>query len=127
MSTYYKKVGRRYEPVSDSEAYSGLSNGCWLVKVGDGCTSIRKSVEPNMAALQFATLMMSDKISKYLMEVGAAIPKSREYTKNQKKILKQLQELPEKDKLMYWEYDSIQGMADNILKLILDDYDKSTK
>lgn len=127
MTTLYKKVGRRYEPVSDSEAYNGLSNGCWLVSIDKGCTTIRQAVEPNMAALQFATLMMSNKISKYLMEASMAVPKCREYTKNQKKIMKQLQELPEKDKLMYWEYDSIQGMADNILKLILDDYDKSTK
>lgn len=127
MTTLYKKVGRRYEPVSDSEAYNGLSNGCWLVSIDKGCTTIRQAVEPNMAALQFATLMMSNKISKYLMEASVAVPKCREYTKNQKKIMKQLQELPEKDKLMYWEYDSIQGMADNILKLILDDYDKSTK
>ena len=125
MSTHYKKVGRRYEPVSDSEAYRGLSNGCWLVTIDKGCTTIRQAVQPNMSALQFAALMMSNKISKYLMDVGAAIPKSREYTKNQKKILKQLQDLPEKDKLMYWEYDSIQGMADNILKLILEDYESS--
>ena len=38
-----------------------------------------------------------------------------------------MQKLPDKDRLLYWEYDSLQGMADNILKLILEDYDKSTK
>jgi len=127
MSTYYKKVGRRYEPVSDSEAYSGLSNGCWLVKVGNGCTSIRQSVEPNMAGLQFATLMMSDKICKYLMEASSARPTTMKYTKNQKKILKQMNELPPEDRLMYWQYDSMQGIADKILKLILEDYVESTK
>lgn len=45
----------------------------------------------------------------------------------QKEIFKLMQSLPDKDRLLYWEYDSLQGMADNILKLILDGYDKSTK
>lgn len=127
MTTYYKKVGRRYEPVGDSEAYNGLSNGCWLVKVGDGCTSIRQSIEPNMVGLQFATLMMSDKICKYLSDVSSARPRTMPYTKKQKEIFKLMQNLPDKDKLLYWEYDSLQGMADNILKLILEDYAQSTK
>jgi hypothetical protein len=35
--------------------------------------------------------------------------------------------LPDKDRLLYWEYDSLQGMADNILKLILEDYVESAK
>jgi hypothetical protein len=69
--------------------------------------------------------MMSDKICKYLMEASAARPTSMKYTKNQQKILKQMRELPEKDRLMYWQYDSMQGIADNILKLILEDYESS--
>lgn len=127
MSTLYRKLGRRYEPAQDTEAYSGLPNGCWLVKIENGCTSIREATEPNMAAIQFATMMMSNKICKYLMEASAARPTSMKYTKNQKKILKQMNELPEKDRLMYWQYDSMQGIADKILKLILEDYVESTK
>lgn len=127
MSTLYRKIGRRYESVHDSEAYNGLPNGCWLVQVENGCTSIRKAVEPNFAAIQFATMMMSNKICKYLSDVSSARPRNMPYTKKQKEIFKLMQNLPDKDRLLYWEYDSLQGMADNILKLILEDYDKSTK
>jgi hypothetical protein len=127
MSTLYRKLGRRYEAVHDSEAYNGLSNGSWLVQVENGCTSIRKAVDPNIAAIQFATMMMSNKICKYLSDVSSARPRTMPYTKKQKEIFKLMQELPDKDKLLYWEYESLQGMADNILKLILEDYDKSTK
>jgi hypothetical protein len=49
------------------------------------------------------------------------------YTKKQKEIFKLMQTLPDKDRFFYWQYDSLQGMAENILKLILEDYDKSTK
>ena len=125
MSTLYRKVGRRYEPVHDSEAYNGLSNGCWIVKVENGCTSIRKAVEPNFAAIQFATMMMSNKICKYLGDVSSARPTTMPYTKKQKEIFKLMQSLPDEDRLLYWQYDSLQGMADNILKLILEDYNKS--
>lgn len=127
MSTLYRKIGRRYEPAHDSEAYNGLSNGCWLVQVDSGCTSIKKAVDPNFAAMQFAAMMMSNKICKYLSDVSSARPKTMPYTKKQKEIFKLMQDLPDEDRLLYWEYDSLQGMADNILKLILDDYDKSTK
>lgn len=125
MSTLYRKVGRRYEPVHDSEAYNGLSNGCWLVQVENGCTSIRKAVEPNFAAIQFATMMMSNKICKYLGDASSARPTTMPYTKKQKEIFKLMQSLPDEDRLLYWQYDSLQDMADNILKLILEDYNKS--
>lgn len=125
--TLYKKEGKKYIPVHDEDAYRGLDNGCWLIKVDRGCTSIRKLVEPATPALQFATLIAANKIAQYLMQVSAAKPKNREYTKKQREIIKQLHDLPESDKLIYWEYDSIQGMAENIIKLILDNYDSSLK
>lgn len=122
----YKKVGRRYEAVHDSEAYNGLSNGCWLVRVENGSTSIREAKEPAMAALQFATLIASNKISKYLSEASQARPSVREYTKKQKEAFKVMKEiLGEKDKFFYWEYESLQGMAEKIVDLILENYEQS--
>jgi hypothetical protein len=119
--TLYKKEGRRYVPVHDTEGYYGLGNGCWLVQVDKGCTSIRKAVEPNMAALKFATLIKSRKICDYLSEVSKARPHSKKLTKKQLQIFKMFDNLPNKDKLLYWQYDSLQDMAENIIKLILDE------
>jgi hypothetical protein len=119
--TLYKKEGRRYVPVHDTEAYDGLSNGCWLVHVDNGHTSIRQSVQPNMAGLKFATLIKSRKICDYLSEVSKARPHQTKLTKKQLEIFKMFDNLPDKDKLLYWSYNSLQDMADNILKLILDE------
>jgi hypothetical protein len=121
----------QYIAVHDTEAYNGLSDGCWMVMVDKGCTSIRKSIEPARAALQFAAMMMSNKICKYLAAVSELQTTNRAngkpYTKNQLKIIKQLHKLPDEDKFLYFQYDSLQGMSENILKLILDDYDSSVK
>ena len=117
--TLYKKEGRKYIAVSDTEAYKGLDNGSWLVHIEEGSTSCRRLIQPATAALQFATLMAANKISKYLFQASEARPSNREYTKKQKEFLKQMQNLPEKDRLLYWEYDSIHGMAEKILELIL--------
>jgi hypothetical protein len=114
--------------VHDTEAYNGLSDGCWMVIVDKGCTSIRKSVEPARAALQFATMMMSNKICKYLSKVSELQTNNvngKSYTKKQLKIIEQLHSLPDKDKFLYFQYDSLSGMAENILKLILEDYESS--
>jgi hypothetical protein len=117
--TLYQKIGKRYYPVRDTLAYDGLENGCWLVKVEHGSTSIRKSIDPNSAPLEFATLMKTNKICKYLSDVSLARPKQTPLTKNQLKIFKMFDKLPDKDKLLYWQYDSLQDMAENIIKLIL--------
>jgi hypothetical protein len=116
--------------VHDTEACNGLSEGCWMVMVEKGCTSIRKSIEPAKAPLQFATMMMSNKICRYLSKVSQLQEyntNGKPYTKNQLKVIKQVQTLPDKDKFLYFQYDSLSGMAENILKLILEDYDSSTK
>jgi hypothetical protein len=121
--TLYEKRGRKYIPVHDTEAHNGLENGCWLIQVENGCTSIRKTVEPATAALQFATLIASNKIAKFLSEASEARPSVTEYTKKQKQAFKIIKEmLPEKDKFFYWQYDSMQGMAEKIVDLIWENY-----
>jgi len=126
--TLYKKVGRRYEPVHDSEAYNGLGNGCWLVKVENGCTSIKHAKEPAMAALEFATLIASNKIAKYLSEASQARPSITKYTEKQKQAFKVMKEiLGEEDRFFYWQYDSLHGMAEKIVDLILENYDSNSK
>jgi hypothetical protein len=117
--TLYKKEGRRYIPVQDTEAWEGLENGCWMVKVENGSTQIRKAVEPNLMGLKFAALIASQKICDYLISVSEARIKNKPLTKKQKKIVDQFYSLPDKDKLLYWEYESYHKMAEDLLDLIL--------
>jgi hypothetical protein len=120
MATLYKKVGRRYIPVSDTEAYQGLPNGCWLIKVDHGSVQTRKCIEPANAALEFAALLKTQKIVDYLYQVSQARPTSTPLTKKQQQMFKEIQKLPPKDQLLHWQYDSLQGMAEKILEKILE-------
>lgn len=120
MATLYKKVGRRYIPVSDTEAYEGLPNGCWLIKVDNGSVQTRKCIEPANAALEFAALLKTQKIVDYLHQVSQARPTTIPLTKKQIKLFKEIQKLPPKDQLLHWQYDSLQGMAEKILEKILE-------
>lgn len=120
MSTLYKKIGRKYIPVSDSEAYEGLPNGCWLVIVENGSTRTKKCVNPANAALEFAALLKSTKIVDYLFEASKARPPSIPLTKKQQKLFKEIQNLPPKDQLLHWQYDSLHTMAEKILEKVLE-------
>ena len=126
--TLYEKRGRKYYPVRDSEGYNGLENGCWLVMVENGCTTVKKAVEPATAALQFATLMASNKVAKFLAKASEAKPSVTKYTKKQEEafeIIKKM--LPDEDKFFYWNYDSMNGMAEKIVDLILENYNENKR
>ena len=120
MSTLYKKIGRRYVPVHDSEAYDGLPNGCWLVLIEGGSTRTKKCIQPANAALEFAAILKTQKIVDYLYEVSKAKPTSVPLTKKQLQLFKQIQKLPPKDQLLSWQYDSLNDMAEKILEKILE-------
>lgn len=50
----YRKVGRKYVPIDDPFACTGLAPGWWLVKVSDGCTSVRATIHPHRAEIDVA-------------------------------------------------------------------------
>ncbi len=68
---FYKKVGRRYEPVSeyDNELVDSFSKGTHLVMCYPGGSSRRYNVDPNYAAMIAAGRVAEDAISKKIMEV----------------------------------------------------------
>jgi hypothetical protein len=72
-TVYYKKVGRKYEPVSeyDSDFLDSLSKGTHLVMVYPGGSSRRYNIDPNYAAMIAAGRVAEDAISKHIMEVSA--------------------------------------------------------
>jgi hypothetical protein len=71
----YKKVGKKYVPINDPWAYDGLREGWWLVKVGEGFTSIRSIVYPNKAELLAAARDKEDQLVKIIREASEAKPK----------------------------------------------------
>jgi hypothetical protein len=68
---YYKKVGRRYVPVSeyDSNLLDAFPKGVHLVMSHPGGKSTRFNVDPNYAAMIAAGRVAEDAISKHIMDV----------------------------------------------------------
>ena len=70
---FYKKVGRKYVPVSeyDNELLDSFSKGTHLVMVYPGGSSRRYNIDPNYAALIAAGRVAEDAISKTIMDTSA--------------------------------------------------------
>jgi hypothetical protein len=81
----YRKVGKRYIPVNDPNAYYGLEEGYWLVKVAPGCTSIRQCVYPDRAEIQAAMHKKADSIMDIIRKAGEARPTKIKLTKSEQK------------------------------------------
>lgn len=93
-TVFYKKVGRRYEPVSeyDNEVIDSFTKGHHLVSCNPGITSRRYDIDPNYAALIAAGMIAEDIISKKLVEASALRPSKKALTDEQYTAWKNLQE-----------------------------------
>lgn len=83
---FYKKVGRRYEPVYeyDQELLDAFPKGTHLVDVYPGGSSRRFNIKPNYAAMIAAGRLAEDAISKELMKASDLRTKSSPITPAQK-------------------------------------------
>ncbi len=72
-TVFYKKVGRRYVPVSeyDSDLLDAFPKGTHLVMSYPGGVSRKYNIDPNYAAMIAAGRVAEDAISKHIMEVSA--------------------------------------------------------
>jgi hypothetical protein len=72
-TVFYKKVGRRYQPVSeyDQELTDSFGKGTHMVQVYPGGSSRRYNVDPDYAALIAAGRVAEDAISRKIMEASA--------------------------------------------------------
>lgn len=77
---FYRKVGRKYEPVSeyDSDLMDAFTKGTHLVEVYPGGSSRRYNIDPNYAAMIAAGRVAEDAISKAIMEKSALRVPERE-------------------------------------------------
>ena len=66
MTTFYRKVGRRYQPVEeyDPELMDALPEGDHLISVRVGLTSRRFDVDPALAPMIAAGVYAEDAISR---------------------------------------------------------------
>lgn len=116
----YKKKGKKYVPVNDPYAYDGLREGFWLVKVDNGCTSIRQQIYPNKAPISAAARDLEDKLIGIIKKALEARP-DRALTEEENKDWKALiAKHPDVFSLLH--YPSLQQAAENIIKALIDKY-----
>lgn len=115
----YKKIGRKYVPINDPWAYDGLRAGYWLVKVSEGCTSIRASICPAKAELQAAIKDKEDQIIDVIRKASEARPQKRPVSKQAKADWNWFL-ARNGNEFNTLEYPSMQENAENILKILLE-------
>ena len=119
----YKKVGGRYIDANDLDAYTGLREGWWLVKIQPGLTSMRSVLYPDNAEVEAAMKDAEDKIVDILRKACEAKPKVKKITPEFKRAWERMVKKfgPE---MSFLEYDSFQGIAQTILKEVMNNRKK---
>lgn len=124
---FYKKVGRRYIPVSeyDNEYLDSFPKGDHLVSVYPGGSSRRFNIDPNYAALIAAGRVAEEAISKHIMETSKLrVPeKTRPITEEQRQAWEHFGKVMGKE--MYaLEYCSYREAAEEGVKAMMEEAEK---
>lgn len=84
---FYKKVGRRYMPVSeyDSNLMDAMPKGAHITLVYPGGSSTRYNVDPNYAAMIAAGRVAEDAISSAVVKAIELRPHNQPVTEEQRK------------------------------------------
>lgn len=92
MTTFYKKVGRRYVPVSEynSELMDALPEGDHLISVRVGLTSRRYDVDAALAPMIAAGLYAEDAVSRAIYNAMELRPEPAKMTPRQLELLAEL-------------------------------------
>lgn len=102
---FYKKVGRKYEPVYeyDQTLLDAFPKGTHLVDVYPGGASRRYNIDPAYAPMIAAGRVAEDAISKKIMEASDLRPKRAPITEGQRKAWENLvKEFGEEARCLEW-------------------------
>jgi hypothetical protein len=104
---FYKKVGRRYVPVSeyDNALTDALPNGAHLIIVNPGGKSTRYNIDPALAPMIAAGRYAEDKMLDAIRKISEARPSVTQLTEEQQQAWKIMQEALGEDRF-YLTYPS---------------------
>jgi hypothetical protein len=108
--TLYEKRGRRYYPVSDTEAFSGIGKGSWLVTVERGRTSARLLLSPDHAGFVAASQVAIDAMMDAMRQESAWKPRRDAVSPTQKRAYAAYREIMG-DEIMCLERSSAWDIA----------------
>jgi hypothetical protein len=124
-TVFYKKVGRRYEPVSeyDSTLMDAFPQGSHLVICYPGGKSTRYNIDPNYAALIAAGRIAEDTISQAIVKASELRPKNKAITPEQKAAWENLIQVFGED-ARYLEWPSARGAAEEVVRVLQEEANK---
>jgi len=124
---FYKKVGRRYQPVAefDNEYMDSFPKGNHLVMCYPGGQSRRFNIDPAYAPLIAAGRVAEDAISKHIMEVSSLrVPdKEKPLTDEQRNAWQAFSKAMGKE-VYALEYCSYREAAEQGVKAMMDEAEK---
>lgn len=125
---YYKKVGRKYVPVSeyDSNLHVAMGKGKHLiVSVDPGMTSYHYNIDPAFAPLLAAAKYGEDTLSKSIMAATELRRQQRDkkITEEQRKAWEHLVEVFGDDAKQL-EWPSARGAAEEVMKKLAEEAEK---
>ena len=118
MTTHYKKVGRRYQPVAEHEEWDSFPEGAHLVICQPGSTMRRFSIDPDRAGLLAAAEPLRDQIRALVVELHKMRPTRRPVTLQQAAAWRRFQKAMGGDGY-FVEYASVGEIADAVVDLIV--------
>jgi len=122
---FYRRVGRRYEPVSayDSAHMDSLPQGCHLVIIDKGWHSRRHNINPNRAALAAAAVCMEGRLARIIQQATEIRPEKEPLTDEQRLAWKRLAESFDQDNIML-AWPSARQAAEEILAELMADAER---
>lgn len=122
---FYKKVGRKYEPVCeyDQELLDSFPKGTHIVMCYPGGQSRRFNIDPNYAAMIAAGRTAEDEISKALVKASELRPKKAPLTIEQKEAWDNLVRVFGEE-ARYLEWPSARDVAEAGIKAMMDEAEK---
>lgn len=124
-TVFYKKVGRRYVPVSeyDQELNDAFTKGNHLVMCYPGGQSCRYNIEPALAPMIAAGRYAEQSMLDTMRDISAAHPKRKALTDKQRQAWKVMKEAFG-DEMFAYSYPSNMEIAQAGIKALISEADK---
>lgn len=120
MTTLYRKEGRRYHPVRDTDAYEGLHNGTWVVIVEDGMRSTIRSVDTLPTLEQIAAAkQVAELIAAEIMRHYRARPASEPLSPKEQRAVKAYMDVMGPDAMLRMTLPSAMEIAEKVAEALV--------
>lgn len=115
---YYRKVGKKYEPVSvyDSTVLDGMPKGTHLVVVDNNCTMRKYSIDPALAPLIAAGMTAVDSLATSIVAAGELRPSSLPVSQETSDAYKRFLETLPDNQRYYVTSGSAREMAEKVIE-----------